>query len=184
MVLITAILLATSILIDGPASASCPTAVTGILTASPLTFVQPISVDFSALQIGANDEFVTMTIISNQSWTITVQDVADNNGYLTKWNGINYYDAVHLSIPLQLMAEGGYLNSPSDPTETAPANYVVNLADKTQILANGIPAGQADDGTGESRTIDYHQQVLSSDSLLSSQFSYNTVIAFTCTLSY
>ena len=184
IVLFTASLLASSIIMEGPVSASNPTAVTGILSASPLTFVQPVNVSFSALQIGANDEFATMTVISNQSWTITVQDAAGNNGYLTKYDGIKYYDAVHLSTPLQLIAEGGYLNSPADPTETVPVNYALELTDKTQILANGIPAGQAPDGTGESRTIDYHQQVLRSDSLLSSEFSYNTVIAFTCTLSY
>ena len=181
---ITASVLATSIMMDGPTSASSPTAVTGILATSPLTFVQPINVDLSELQIGANDEFVTMTVISNQSWTITVQDGAGNNGYLTKYDAIAYYNTVHLATPLQLIAEGGYLNSSADPTETAPANYALSLTNKTQILANGIPAGQAADGAGESRTIDYHQQVLSSDSLLSSEFSYNTVVSFTCTLSY
>ena len=182
--LVTAGVLAASIMIDGPTSASSPTAITGILAASPLTFVQPINVDFSALQIGANDEFVTMTVISNQSWTITVQDGAGNNGYLTKYDGIEYYNTVHLATPLHLIAEGGYLNSPTDPTETAPADYALNLTNKTQILANGIPAGQAADGAGESRTIDYHQQVLSSDAVLSSEFGYNTVVSFTCTLSY
>ena len=44
-------------MMDGPTSASSPTAVTGILADSPLTFVQPINVDLSALQIGANDDW-------------------------------------------------------------------------------------------------------------------------------
>ena len=163
-----------------------PTNVNGTLGATTLKFTQPSDVDFGALKIGdANDANPTMNVVTNQSWTVTIKDATGNNGFMTKYNSTTatYYASVHLANALKLTASGGYLTAPADPTETAPANAAtVTLSNGTQLLSNGIPAGQAADGiSGETRPVNFHQKVVGSDEALSSTYSYHSVVSFTCT---
>jgi hypothetical protein len=164
-----------------------PTNVNGTLGGT-LKFTQPSDVNFGALTLGDNNAWPSMNVVTNQSWTVTIKDGTGNNGFMSKYNGTTntYIAAVHLANALQLTASGGYLTAPVDPSETAPANAAtVTLSNAYQQLANGIPAGQAADGTsGETRTVNFYQKVVGSDEALSSTYSYHSVVSFTCTVGF
>ena len=156
-----------------------PTNVNGTLSATSLKFTQPSDVNFGSLVVGDNNKYPTMNVLTNQAWTITIKDPTGDNGFMTKYDGTNYYATVHLANALQLLASGGYLTAPAANAAT------VTLSNADQQLANGIPAGQATDGTsGETRTVNFYQKVVGSDAALSSTYSYHSVVSFTCSTGF
>ena len=168
------------------------TGVNGTL-AGVITLTQPGTVNFGAMALGVNDITTSMNIVSNDPWTVSVAGTAPNSagsvdGYMTKYsllpapNG-TYIPTVKLQNPLNIVASGGYLTPPSDPTETAPSNQNVTLTGTPQILATGIPQGQAPNG-GETRTVDFIQNITGNDPALASGYSYHIVVSFTATAGY
>ena len=174
------------------APATNPTGVNGTITGS-LTFTQPGTVNFGDLAIGPNNQNTTMNVLTNQSWTVTVAGTAPSTtggytGYMTKYNTgtSTYTPAVALQNALQIGSSGGYLTPSPDPTDAVtPVNNTVSLLGSAQILAAGVPQGQAVNGTsGETRNLDFYQLVYGSDPALATGYIYHIVVAFTCTPNY
>ena len=168
------------------------TGVNGFL-GSTLSFTQPGTVNFGAMALGVNDVTTSMNVISNGPWTVSVAGTAPNStngvdGYMTKYSALpapagTYTPTVKLQKSLNIVASGGYLGAPSDPTEAPPSNQNVTLTGTPQILATGIPEGQTTTN-GETRIVDFVQTVVGNDAALASGYYYHIVVSFTCTASY
>lgn len=129
-------------------------------TQTVLNFVLPDAVSWDPLNIGDNSADRTMKVTSNTDWQVTV--LGTNNGYMTKYNGTIYDPAVKLHDALLLMSEN-----------------TVTLTDSSQVLADGTPAGQPLDNSGDARSVAFHQQVYYVDTALPSGSYYYVVVTFT-----
>ena len=164
-----------------------------------LSFTQPATINLgSSLAIGPNTVNSTVNVISNQTWTITAQGLAqtvagDANanvdaGKMTKKTGTTYNPYIKLQAQLAVGTNGGYLT----PFQTGPSSYAtpsntsLNLTGTQQVLAIGIPQGQITSSNGlsslgETRNLIFQQYVLASDPALASPAYYDIPVNFQAT---
>ena len=130
-------------------------------TQTILNFVTPLAVNWSPLIIGSNQATRSLTVTSNTNWQVTLKGT--NNGYMTKFQTPNSYDPlVHLHDAMYIYGQvNGYLSG----------------AD--QQWFTGTPTGQQLDGSGDTRSIVFSQQVYYADPALDSNHSYHVVVTFT-----
>jgi hypothetical protein len=125
-----------------------------------LTFVLPDPVSWDPLNIGENAADRTMKVLSNQSWQVTIRGT--NDGYMTKYSGTSYDPLVKLNDALYVMSENN-----------------VTLSGLAQILADGLPAEQQLDGSGDTRSVIIKQQLYYTDPALPTGYYYLVVMTFT-----
>jgi hypothetical protein len=127
-----------------------------------LDLTTPADIASWVLQQGINNTSGTANVKCNTPWQLQVNDQNGNTkGYMTKWNGVAYDTSVKLANPLWVGSQSS-----------------VALSDSNQNIATGDISGQSLD-SGQDLTINFAQQVVYSDPVLTGVYSYHVVVTFT-----
>lgn len=114
------------------------------------------------LEQGPNSVSRLANVKCNTPWQLQVNDQdGDTGGFMTKWQADAYDTSVKLANRLQVGSE-----------------ITVALSGSNQLIADGIVADQNGDA-GQDLTVDFSQQVLYSDPVLSDGCTYHIVVTFT-----
>lgn len=120
----------------------------------------PDPVNWTPLDIGENLANRSMTVISNTDWQVTVS--GSNEGFMTKYDGTTYDMDFQLHDALHLDSENN-----------------ITMTGSTQVLADGTPAEQPLDDSGDARDVTFVQQVYYADPVLPSGYIYQVIVTFT-----